>query len=294
MRQVIAAALFLLVTIPVFGWGQKGHYLSNEAATYGTPSEMPGFFHRAYPQLVYLSYDPDRWRDSKGKSLDALNPPDHFLDYEYVEHLELPPQRYKFIQLLSDSGTLRRFSIESTTPGFLPWRIAEMCELLEVQWRLWRQRDLPPEERQQVEANIIQLAGTLGHYVADAANPHHASIHYNGWVGWPNTNRFPNDCDTHNRFETQFVSRVMESGQILPRMSEPKLRSEYFNTALGFIRSSVSLIDPMYRMDRDGGFRARKGTADSRAFTATRLAAGASLLRDLWWSTYRNSAPKVP
>ena len=293
MRSILMTIL-LSCPLSLFAWGQHGHYLSNEAATFGTPSAMPAFFHRAYPQLVYLSYDPDRWRGSSGKSLDALNPPDHFLDFEYVAHLDLPPQRYKYLQLLTESGTLRRFSIEPTTPGFLPWRIAEMCELLEVQWRLWRQRDLSPEDRLQVEGNIIQLAGTLGHYVADSANPHHASIHYNGWVGVPNTHRYANDCDTHNRFETQFVSQVMDISQVLPALGEPKLRSDYFKTSVDFIKASVLLVETLYRIDREGGFRKRSATEESRTFVGNRLAAGASLLRDLWWSTYQNSAPKTP
>ena len=76
-RTVLLILLF--VSAPLFGWGEKGHYIVNEAATFGMPNDMPSFFYKAYPELIYLAYDPDRWRGA-GESLDAANPPDHFLD----------------------------------------------------------------------------------------------------------------------------------------------------------------------------------------------------------------------
>jgi len=292
-RILELSLIFVLVAGPGFAWGEKGHAISNEAATYGTPAEMPVFFHKAYPQLVYLGYNPDRWRGA-GKSADPSNFPDHFLDYEYVAHLELPRDRYAFVDLLSSSGTLRRYGIGSTTPGFVPWRIAEMAETLTQEWRLWRQSRPGTVERQTIEANIIFLSGVLGHFVSDSANPHHASSHYNGWVGVPNPNRYPNDCDTHFRFETQFISREIAAALVFPYLAPPVLRTDYFATALDLIRDSQSKIEEIYRIDRDGGFLARRSTPESRAFAISRLATGASFLRDFWWSAYRNSAAPVP
>src|SRR5438445_1545473 len=122
--------ILLFVGAPLFGWGEKGHYIVNEAATFGLPTDMPLFFYKAYPELIFLAYDPDRWRGA-GQSLDAVNPPDHFLDYEYVADLgDLPADRYKFLALLVSSRALQRHGISNTATGFLPWKIAEMSELL--------------------------------------------------------------------------------------------------------------------------------------------------------------------
>ncbi len=290
MRRTLAIAFLLLLPSSfLYAWGQTGHYMVSEAATFEVPSEMPRFFHNHYPELIYLGYDPDRWRGN-GQSLNALNPPEHFLDFEFVEHLELPPSRYDFIQLLTDSDTLRKRGIENTSPGFSPWRIAELSELIELQFRLWRQSDLPARDRAQIEQNIIQYAGVLGHYVADAANPHHTTINYNGWVEL-NPEGYAFDCGTHSRFETQFVSRAMEISAVTPKLRDPVRRQDYFLTALNFIKESNGLVETLYRFDRDGGF-AGMGTAESRDFTADRMAAGASLLRDLWWSAWVNSAER--
>src|SRR2546423_11500320 len=98
MKRAAAIAVHLLVALPLLAWGEKGHYLVNQAATLTLPNDMPAFFYKASSQLVWDAYDPDRWRGA-GESLEAVNPPDHFLDYEYVADLNLPPDRYKYLDL---------------------------------------------------------------------------------------------------------------------------------------------------------------------------------------------------
>jgi hypothetical protein len=130
----------------------------------------------------------------------------------------------------------------------------------------------------------------LGHFVADSANPHHTTINFNGWV-LPNSQGYATDCETHDRFETRFVSHAIDLSDVTSRLSPPTLRSDYFATALEFIRGSNSLVERLYRMDRDGALDVfRPVSPEGKAFTADRLAAGASLLRDIWWSAWRNSA----
>jgi hypothetical protein len=289
MKRVISLLVVLTCTTPMLAWGEKGHYLSNEAATFGLPNDMPAFFYRSYPELIFLGFDPDRWRGA-GESLDAVNPPDHFLDYEYVADLTLPPDRYKFITLLGTSGTMRRHGISNTTTGFLPWRIAELSELLTNEFRQWRFSKAGSPERQFIERDIIHVAGVLGHFVADSSNPHHATINYNGWI-LPNPNHYANDCLIHSRFEDGFVSRAIELNDVTSRLAAPKLRTNTFATAMEFIRGSNALVERVYQIDRDGGFDLFKPVSpEAKSFTADRIAAGASLLRDIWWSAWRNSA----
>ena len=289
MRQAIILLLSFTFASHAFAWGEKGHLMINEAAKLATPNELPPFFHRAYPRLTYLGPEPDRWYTGGFESIRAANFPEHFLDYEYVADLDLPADRYRFIDLLYTSGTLRRFGIGNATAGFAPWRIAELADELTVEWSLWR-NSVPGAERQQIEENIIHLAGILGHYAGDTANPQHTTIHYNGWVGSENPEHFRNDCETHVRFENDFVNRAIDLDAVRRHMLPPRLRTDYFAAAMEHIRESNALVLPLYRLDRDGAFDTGQGSAEGRAFAAERLAAGASLLRDLWWSAYRNSA----
>jgi hypothetical protein len=289
-RAGLTIAVFLIAATAL-AWGEKGHYIANEAATFGMPNDMPTFFYKGYPELIFLAFDPDRWRGG-GQSLDAVNPPDHFLDYEYVAELDLPPDRYRFIALLGSSRTLRRYGISNTSTGFLPWKIAEMTELLTNEFRQWRFAPAGSRERDFIERDIIHVAGVLGHFVADSSNPHHATINYNGWI-LPNPNHYPYDCETHERFETRFVSHAIVLEDVTARLGPPTLRTDYFRTAVEFVRGSNALVETLYRIDRDGGFDVfRPVSPEAKAFTADRLAAGASLLRDLWWSAWRNSASR--
>ncbi|MGZ7041192.1 MAG: hypothetical protein ACXVH7_05315 [Thermoanaerobaculia bacterium] len=288
MRRAIVLLLSFVWATFAFAWGEKGHLMINEAATLATPNELPPFFHRAYARLIYLGPEPDRWYTGGFESIRAANFPEHFLNYEYIANLELPADRYRFIDLLYTSGTLRRHGIENATTGFAPWRIAELTDELTVEWNLWR-KSVAGAERQQIEDNIIHVAGILGHYVGDVANPQHTTIHYNGWVGSTNPEHFRNDCDTHVRFENDFVNRAIDLDAVRQHMRPPRLHTDYFATAMEHIRESNALVLPLYRLDRDGAFDKGLGSAEGREFAAERLGAGASMLRDLWWSAYRNS-----
>jgi hypothetical protein len=291
MKRFLLILTLLLSPSSLFAWGEKGHEIVSEAATFGTPAAMPAFFHRAYPRLIYLSNQPDRWKGG-GEAIDAANSPDHFLDYEYVDGLKLTSDRYEYLHELERSGRLQRFRIRNSTPGFLPWRIAELAEQLTEEWRLWRAAT-DVRQREHIESNIIFLSGVLGHFVGDVSNPHHTTLNYNGWVQ-DNPEHFRYDCDTHSRFETDFVNNNISVEMVEPLLASLEYRpEEAFVLALASVRSSHGLLKTLYRIDRDGGFDGT-GNEEGRRFAMERLAAGASMLRDVWYSAYVNSAHPPP
>jgi hypothetical protein len=290
MKRLLAGLFLVLFATPLFAWGEKGHLMVNEAATAGLPAEMPVFFHRAYSELTWLGYDPDRWKGN-GPSIDAVNDPDHFIDLEFTTGLDLPPHRYEFLALMETSARRQQKGLRNDETGFLPWRIAELSEKLTGMFRLWRSTHPESPERAIIERDIINTAGTLGHYIADAAQPLHATSNYNGWVD-ANPNGYANDCAIHSRFESNFVSHSIEVADFRTKLSAPKpVSPDYFAAALSFIGDSNAQVEPLYRLDRDGHF-ATMGppSAEGVAFATDRLAAGASMLRDLWWSAWVNSA----
>ena len=60
-----------------------------------------------------------------------------------------------------------------------------------------------------------------------------------------------------------------------------------------YLRSSSRLIERTYQLEKLGGFDGA-GNVDSKQFTAERLAAGASELRDLYYTAWIESAKPVP
>lgn len=289
LTRVLLSLLIAALAVPsAFAWGDKGHMIVNEAATLNLPTDMPQFFYEAFPDLIWLGPEPDRWK-GVGESLDAANNPDHFLDYEYVSHLELPLSRYDYLALMDREGIGRRHGIDNADVGFLPWRIAEVTQKLQIAFRNWR-LTTDPSERAIIERDVIHYAGILGHYAGDSANPHHSTMNYNGWVT-PNPNGYAYDCGTHVRFESSFVSHAVDLGDVTPKVAAPVLHTDYFATAMAALKASNALVEPLYLLDRDGAFEQFGPVPPAgKAFASERLAAGASLLRDLWWSAWINSA----
>jgi hypothetical protein len=287
----LLTSAFFLRAPSALAWGEKGHAITTDVASLTLPNDMPRFFYDGMSTLTYLGDEPDRWRGA-GDSIEGENAPNHFVDWEYVDGLTpLPRDRYLFIQLMMTSGRLRRFGLTPSTSGFLPWRIAEMTEQLTKEWRLWRATRANTPERAQAERAILQTAGILGHYAGDASNPLHATFHFNGWADADNPNGYANDCDVHSRFERDFINRAATTEAVVPRVAAAKMIADPFVTAIAFVRDSNSRVDALYRLDRDGGFNPWKPLrADAQSFALDRLAAGSALLRDLWWSAWRNSA----
>jgi hypothetical protein len=62
---------------------------------------------------------------------------------------------------------------------------------------------------------------------------------------------------------------------------------------VAYLRHSATCVERVYQLEKAGGF-VGAGSAESREFTAERLAAGASMLRDLIYTAWLKSAEPVP
>jgi hypothetical protein len=76
-------------------------------------------------------------------------------------------------------------------------------------------------------------------------------------------------------------------------MTPPKdLRGDIFDAYVAYLRHSKTYVEKVYQLEKAGGF-VGAGTPESRAFTAERLAAGASMLRDMIYTAWLESAKPV-
>ena len=121
--------------------------------------------------------------------------------------------RYDFTAELLKAG--RR----PTQVGFVPYRMLELFQTMRIEFRLWR-AEKDGRKRRWIEERILNDAGILGHYVSDTANPHHTTIHYNGWSGdnpkgYAVFTNAPN-MGIHYRFEEQYVQSHIKLNDMLP------------------------------------------------------------------------------
>jgi hypothetical protein len=249
---------------------------------------MPSFFTEAADQLIYLNPEPDRWRSGDIREMDEAWKYDHYVDLENVPAGGMEARdRFEFI------GALYRAGIENPqqTVGFLPFRLLEMVQRLTTEFAIWRNMEDGPE-RVFVEARILNDAGILGHYATDASNPHHTTIHFNGWAeGVPNPEGYTTSRDFHSRFESGFVGAHLTEADVGPRLTSSATAFVNPREAIWeHVRRTNRSVEELYRLEMEHGFDPYSPPHPAeREFVATRLAAGAEMLRDLWWSAWVNS-----
>ncbi len=290
------AAVSLLLPANVFAWGDAGHRMIGLAAAQQLPAEMPAFFRNASQQLSYLNPEPDRWKDRAERTLDPAleggSSPEHYIDMDLVSPAVLAaalaaPNRFAF------ADSLRVAAAPVSTVGLLPFTMLELAQRLRGDFRMWR---IAPDStvRAWVEQRIIDDAGILGHYVADGSNPHHTSKHHNGWVG-DNPKGYTSDNRFHGRFESAYVQGQIKLPDILAQMQRtPRVFPNMREAVLAYLNSSFAQLDRLYEIDKATPFNAETSTAEQKAFAAARLAAGAEMLRDIWWTAWVTSGQPVP
>lgn len=296
--RIFLIAVILLILVPaagVRGWGAHGHEISGRAAAMRLPQKMPHFFRRAVDQLSYLNPEPDRWRDRAesniDRAMDSAAAPDHFLDMELVpESAAKALNRYDFTAEMIKAGQ------KPTTAGFVQYRILELFQRLRVEFRLWR-AEKSPVKRRFIEERIINDAGILGHYVSDTANPHHTTIHFNGWTG-NNPNGYTiysRERGIHFRFEDEYVGAQIKLKDILPLVTmTPVVLDNPRQAIWDHLKRTHALVEQLYILDKKEQFSATNTSAEHKSFVSARLAAGASMLRDLWWTAWMTSELPPP
>jgi hypothetical protein len=66
-----------------------------------------------------------------------------------------------------------------------------------------------------------------------------------------------------------------------------------FSIYVTYLRHTATNVEKVYQLEKAGGFVAA-GSPESREFAAERLAAGASMLRDMIYTAWLESAKPVP
>jgi hypothetical protein len=280
LRMILATAgLFCIAAQPqaAHAWGKEGHQLINRLAASTLPASVPGFLRTeaAANEIEYLGPEPDRWKSPAEPELAAALSPEHFIDLELADALgPLPHRRLDFEAKVFAAGQ------RPEKIGLQPWEASEVWERLKAALREYRRLAAAGQDTRGVEAAAIFYAGWLGHYVGDGSQPLHTSVQYNGWTG-PNPNGYTTGHQIHWQFEGPFVGANLHEPDVRALMTPLKpIEGDFFDNYVAYLRHTKTYVEKVYQLEKAGGF-VGAGTAESRAFTAERLAAGASMLRDL-------------
>jgi len=301
---LILAFLAFLPSGQALAWGAMGHRLIGKLAIESLPSDLPAFLTSADAAEVVgeLAREPDRWRDS-GRTHDSDRDPAHFVDVDDDGRVlggpalsALPETRAAYETALRAAGA------DSWKAGYLPYAIIDGWQQLEkdlIYWRIdraaaekvanpahkaWFRADMA--ERQ---ALVIRDLGVLAHYVGDASQPMHVSVHYNGWgANLPNPEGYTNN-HIHVPFEGPFVHDYVDAAMVRADMTPPHdCHCQIAAWTAAYLSETFTQVIPLYALYKTVGFET--GDPRWRVFAAARLAAGADALRNCVIAAWRESA----
>jgi len=291
LALALAGAFFLAgYAQTAHAWGSVGHHIINKLAASTLPADVPAFLRSpaAIEEIEYLGPEPDRWHSPAEPELSAAQAPEHFIDLELADKLgPLPHKRLDFLAKVYAAGERPKII------GLLPWEADEVWERLKSAMRDYRHLKAEGRDTAPVEQAVIFYAGWLGHYAGDGSQPLHTTVEYNGWVG-PDPHGYTTSHQIHHRFESVFVAAHVRAPEVKADMTPVKaIQGNMFDAFVAYLRHTRTYVDEVYQLDKEGGF-VGAGTAQSRQFTAQRLAAGASMLRDMIYTAWLDSAQPAP
>jgi hypothetical protein len=301
MRNRIASLLIISLisavgacTSPAFAWGLTGHTLISRAGAASFPTFLPGFVRTdaAIDEIAALGPELDRSKDA-GYTHDRDLDPGHYADIGDdgtifgIDLTNLPKTREAF------DTALRRAGSDEYKAGYLPYALIDGWEQIAKDFAIWRVDDAGAKrsataddrawfaaDRALRETLTIRDIGIWSHYVGDASQPLHVTVHFNGWGDYPNPNGYTESKTIHADFESSFVREHATYDAVIAHMAAPQPSSAPIATLVAtYLAATASHVVPLYELDKHGAFA--NAAPEAIDFTDARLADGAAELRDL-------------
>jgi hypothetical protein len=302
----LAAAISLVIILaagPALGWGHRGHSVIDRTAVESLPPDGPVFLRNYLGLIEDSSTLPDDWRDHATPFSKMEEDPNHGWFREQFTFMQtIPRSRFEFIlalqkeqQRLAAAHSPEAVRTNVRWTGTLPYAVVEVYGHLVNGFRAYRERKAHAQDTANIEIACAMYVAWMGHYVGDGAQPLHVTIHHDGWQG-PNPNDYTRDPKIHGRMESDFVDGMGLSDQDLLRRvpAVNPIEGDVFDAVLAYLSRSGDSVEKVYQLDKRGAWVDPKDP-EARALIYQRTAAGATMLRDLVYRAWRESAlPRVP
>jgi hypothetical protein len=304
--RIALVSMTLVASVPTccWAWGATGHEWISGIAIEKLPDSVPAFVRApdAAAEIAVMGRELDRSKGA-GKTHDAERDPGHYVDLgDNGEVMGVAPLAKLPVTREAYDTELRAKGFTQYKAGYLPYSIVGGWQQIRKDFAYWRaltkaiETAVTPEERAWFEADrrlrekiTLHDIGIWSHYVGDASQPLHVSVHFNGWGNFPNPNGYRDSKKIHAYFEGEFVkgnlSRQAIAAEVGPYQSCSCLIEDQIRTLL---LASLAQVVPLYTLEKEGGLKRR----DPRgiAFAEARLAAGATALRNMIVDAWLDSA----
>lgn len=306
LKVLVLAAALSAPAASALAWGASGHRVVGVVAASSLPADVPAFLRTptAVAAIGEYAREPDRWKGS-GKIHDTDRDSAHFLDIDDQGRMyggpmftvaTLPPTRADY------ETALRAVGQDAWKAGYLPYAIIDGYQQLVKDFTYWRiltavvkiEKDATrlayyKADLKRREELLFRDLGVWAHYVGDASQPLHLSVHYNGWGDYPNPNGYTNSRQIHSQFEGPLAKAVGDQASIQALVPAYRACDCSIETrVVGYLTETWKQTEPLYQLEKAGALVATDPRG--KAFVQTRIAAGATALRDLVVDAWSASA----
>jgi len=267
------AAFFLLVVTSIaFGWGSTGHRFINRNGVVHLPPTMLQFISQ---QTFFESHAMDA--DNR-RSTDTAEAPKHFLDIDYYPYFQNMTRNLD--TLIGQYGwALVRQN------GINPWAA------------VWTLDSLTAQLARGDWSAAYLTASDLGHYVADAHQPLHCTMNYNG--------QLTGNTGIHTRYESAMITNYQGSLYTVP--DSVAFVSDPINFMFDYIIHSNALVDSVMQADNYAkAMSGWNGTGTpppeyygflwqrSQVYTIDQIQRATVALASLWYTAWVNAGLRPP
>lgn len=219
MKIKLIILLFLIVNGLALPWGAEGHKLIAGKAMDIIKSKIE-FFSQYQEYIAGHSIDAD-----KRKDIDKTEGIKHYIDIDFYDEFlngEMIKDKNQLVNIYGDSTV--------TKIGLLPWATLQTFQKLTDAFRE-KNRD-----------KILILTADLAHYVADAHQPFHTLLNYNG--------QLTNQKGIHHRFESIMIDKHLDELKGLSYNPDVKFVIEPRDYIFDYISNSFSLSEVVFAADK--------------------------------------------
>lgn len=136
---------------------------------------------------------------------------------------------------------------------------------------------------------ILRDIGYWSHFMEDASQPMHVSVHYNGWGSYPNPKGYTT-APIHAPFEGSFVRDFVNFNAVskaVPAYAAPSGDAPIEKRVVGYLGESLAQLGPVYEAARDSDYASNSPKANK--IVKRQIAAGVAQLRDEIVNAWRES-----
>jgi hypothetical protein len=325
---LLAGCCFSATTTDAWAWGHTGHTQMGEIAMAKLPkgADLPDFLMTDEAQTFVgeLSAEPDVSKtagritsvtdgriSTEPNAHDFERDPGHYIDVDdngfilggAVKLSELPLSR-------RDYDTAQRSATKPAgqtqySAGYLAYAMIDGYQQLRKDFGIYRVLEVGLKQAQDAGKKkwiaywetqldirrklILRDIGYWSHFMEDASQPMHVSVHFNGWGDYPNPKGYTT-APIHGPFEGAFVRDFIDFKDVrksIPNYSAPKDGAPIEKRVVAYLAESLAQLEPVYEAARKDDY----ASASPKALKVVnqQLGMGITQLRDEIVNAWRES-----